>query len=42
MGDSPRIEILQSVIDEIRKENLLELVKDSGQVLLAGLKELEV
>ena len=42
MGDLPRIEILQTVLDEIRKENLLELVRQSGHVLLAGLKELEV
>ena len=42
MGDSPRIEILQTVLDEIRKENLLDLARDSGDVLLSGLKELEV
>ncbi len=42
MGDAPRIEILQTVLDEMRKENLLELARDSGDVLLSGLKEIEV
>lgn len=42
MGDPPRIEILQTVLNEIKKENLLDLVKVSGNTLLTGLIELEV
>lgn len=42
MGDPPRIEILQTVLNEIKKENLLDLVKVSGSTLLNGLVELEV
>ncbi len=42
MGDPPRIELLTAVLNEIKKENLLQLNKDSGHVLLEGLKNLQV
>ena len=42
MGDPPRIELLKAVLGEIKKENLLQLVQDSGHVLLEGLKNLQV
>ena len=42
MGDLPRIEMAKAVIDEIKKENLLLLVREAGHVILTGLKELEV
>ena len=38
MGDPPRIELLKTVLSEIQKEDLLQLVKDSGEVLLDGLR----
>ncbi len=42
MGDPPRIELLKAVFEEIEKENLLQLVQDSGHVLLEGFKTLQV
>jgi 4-aminobutyrate aminotransferase/(S)-3-amino-2-methylpropionate transaminase len=41
MGDPPRLQILQALLEEIKKENLLLLVKETGNVLLSGLKELQ-
>ena len=34
--------ILDTVLKEIKKENLLELVRESGRNLLSGLKILQV
>ena len=42
MGDPVKMVVLETVIKEIQSENLLSLVKESGEVLLSGLKELEV
>ena len=33
---------LKGIVDEIKKENLLQLVQETGEVLLSGLRELEV
>lgn len=42
MGDPSKLPILQAIIEEIKREKLLELVRTSGQVLLSGLRDLEV
>ena len=42
LGDPSRMIVLESVLGEIRRHNLLELVKETGAVLLGGLKKLEV
>ena len=34
--------VLESVLGEIRRHNLLELVKETGAVLRGGLRKLEV
>ena len=34
--------VLGTVLEEMRRHNLLELVKETGAVLLGGLKKLEV
>ena len=42
LGDPSRMTVLESILGQMRKHNLLELVKETGAVLLGGLKELEV
>ncbi len=42
MGDHARLVTLEAVVKEIEQKNLLETVKESGQVLLTGLQGLEV
>lgn len=42
MGDPARMQVLRAVLEEIKRENLLLLVQVTGEVLLSGLKELEV
>lgn len=41
MGDYVKVAMLQKSMEEVQKENLLGLVKESGAVLLNGLKTLE-
>ena len=42
MGDHVRLVMLEAIIKEIQEKSLLKLVRESGDVLLTGLKELEV
>lgn len=42
LGDPARLIVLESVLREIQRHRLLELVQQTGTVLLDGLKELEV
>ena len=42
MGEPSKLIILRSILEEIRKENLLQLVQATGSVLLSGLQQLEV
>ena len=42
MGEPSKLIVLKSVLKEIKKENLLQLVQETGEVLLSGLRELEV
>ena len=42
LGDEIRLVILGAVLKEIQRQNLIRLVRDSGDVLLSGLRELEV
>ena len=42
MGDPCRLYVLQAVLEEIKKEHLLQLVQESGEVFLGGLKDLQV
>ena len=42
MGDHVRLVILEAIVNEIQEKNLLKLVRQSGSILLNGLKELEV
>ena len=41
MGDPIRVIMLQAVSEEMKRSNLLARVRESGAVLLPGLKELE-
>ena len=42
MGDFVKVAMLKKAMEEVRKENLLALVNESGAVLLNGLRTLEV
>lgn len=42
MGDPSKMFILRAMLEEIKRENLLLLVEETGKVLLSGLKELQV
>ena len=42
MGDQSKLLLLREVVRTIREENLLELVQESGKVLLQGLLDLQV
>ena len=42
MGDHVRLVMLEAIVKEIQQKNLLKLVRESGDILLGGLKELEV
>ena len=42
MGDHVRLVMLEAIVNEIHQKNLLKLVRESGAILLDGLKELEV
>ena len=42
MGDPSKVILLEAVLDTIAKDNLQQVVNDSGKVLLAGLHELQV
>ena len=42
MGDHVRLVMLEAIVKEIQQKNLLKLVRESGDMLLGGLKELEV
>jgi len=41
MGDSGRILLLEAVLKVIQRDNLLALVRESGNVMMKGLKELQ-
>jgi len=41
LGDEIRLVILGAVLKEIQRQNLIRLVRDSGDVLLSGFRELE-
>lgn len=42
MGDHVRLVMLEAIVKEIQQKSLLKLVRESGDILLGGLKELEV
>ena len=42
MGDHVRLVMLEAIMREIQEKNLLKLVRESGDILLNGLKELGV
>ena len=42
MGDHARLVTLEAVVKEIQENNLLESVRQTGDVLLSGLQSLEV
>ena len=42
MGDPTKLLLLSAVIEEMKRENLLALVRESGYALLSGLKQLQV
>ena len=42
VGDHMRTVVLSAVVDEIRSQQLLSLVRETGTVLLNGLQKLEV
>ena len=42
MGDHVRLVMLEAIVKEMQQKNLLKLVRESGDILLGGLKELEV
>lgn len=42
MGDHVRLVMLEEIVKEIQEKNLLKLVRESGNILLNGLKELQV
>ena len=42
MGDPSKTFVIRAILEEMRKHDLLEVVKLSGSVLLQGLKETEV
>lgn len=41
MGDPGKTILLQTILEVIKKDNLLEQVQKSGERILSGLKELE-
>lgn len=41
MGDPGKVILLKNILETIRRDNLLELVKKSGDVMLGGLRDLE-
>jgi 4-aminobutyrate aminotransferase / (S)-3-amino-2-methylpropionate transaminase len=41
MGDPGKLLLLEGVVDVIKKENLMEQVKRSGDRLFSGLKQLQ-
>jgi 4-aminobutyrate aminotransferase/(S)-3-amino-2-methylpropionate transaminase len=41
MGDSAKLVILKATIEVMKSENLLDLVKESGKLLLDGLMDLQ-
>lgn len=41
MGDPVRLVLLEAVLGEIKQRNLIQNVRETGEVLLAGLKELQ-
>ena len=42
MGDFIKVAMLKRAMEEVRRENMLALAVESGDVLLGGLKALEV
>ena len=42
MGDQVRLVVLDAILKEVQRENLLALVRESGEILLSGLKQLQV
>ena len=42
MGDPSRMIVLEAILREVEKEGLQDVVRTTGSVLLAGLKELQV
>ena len=42
MGDPIRLVMLKAVAEEVESKDLLSSFRESGEVLLAGLRELEV
>ncbi|XP_071794728.1 4-aminobutyrate aminotransferase, mitochondrial-like [Asterias amurensis] len=41
MGDPPKVMMLEAVIKQIKKDNLQEVVRASGEALLSGLEDLQ-
>uniref|UniRef100_A0A1X7VFH5 Uncharacterized protein n=1 Tax=Amphimedon queenslandica TaxID=400682 RepID=A0A1X7VFH5_AMPQE len=41
MGDPTKLVVLSAIIEEMKRENLLSLVRESGHTLLSGLKQLQ-
>jgi len=42
MGDQSKLVLLKEVVKTIREEGLLQRVKETGQVLLCGLENIQV
>ena len=42
MGEPSKLILLKCIIDEIRRENLLQLVQKAGDAFVSGLEELQV
>ena len=42
MGDTTRLLILGAVLDVVKKQNLIEVARESGQALMEGLESLQV
>ena len=41
VGDPARLNLLESVVETIEKDDLLKRTRDSGETLMSGLKELQ-
>ncbi|XP_063961418.1 4-aminobutyrate aminotransferase, mitochondrial-like [Lytechinus pictus] len=41
MGEPTKLIMLEAIVDTIKKDNLLEVVQNSGKIILSGLEELQ-
>ena len=42
MGEPSKVQILQKILEVIKRDNLLKNVNETGAVLMNGLKDLQV